>query len=135
MQPVRRLVALTGDAKECRVHGLADDYLAFNPGHAVPPFRICSHQSDRSLRQAEAKDPGLHAEPPRPCVLRAATRARPGGHAAGPSLVTTTDATLARRAPASRLLDREFLAAPVIYALGQLHSVESLCAQHAGGGG
>jgi len=39
-----------------------------------------------------------------------------------------------RCAPASRLLDREFLAASFIHAFGKLDSFESVCAQHTGGG-
>src|SRR5262249_58876952 len=46
-------------------------------------------------------------------------------HRHGPlAPVTTATATPGRRAPASRLLDREFLAAPFIHAFGQLNSVE-----------
>src|SRR5262249_6659172 len=46
-------------------------------------------------------------------------------HRHGPlAPVTTATATPGRRAPASRLLDREFLAARFIHAVGQLNSVE-----------
>src|SRR5215472_10996172 len=44
--------------------------------------------------------------------------------------VTTTAAALNRCTPKSRVLDREFLTAPFIHALGQLNSLEPSCAQH-----
>src|SRR5215470_538107 len=103
--------------------------MAFPVSGSAPirPAVACGRQRQRSQASRQSRRDrarcGQRPEPGRAAML------------SGPSLVTTTDATLARRAPVSRLLDREFLAAPVIHALGQLHSVESLCAQHAGGGG
>jgi hypothetical protein len=51
-----------------------------------------------------------------------------------PPIATILTATLDRHAPASRLLDREFLAAPFIHALGKLNSFKPVPAQNAGGG-